>query len=767
MMGIERALMGLGDGWLTWYVPILASGFLAGWMLWWSLAGLIPIALHFWFQRQRREIPWAAMQFLLAALQKQSRRIRLQQLILLLIRVAILVLLAIATAQPFLSTQGAAWIGNTRPPLLWVGVLDTSYSMQYRDSSRQSRWEQAVTKARDMVEQLQPGDGIILMTLGNPPKVLFSEATFDRTSALLELAKLSPSARSADLATTVSVLEETLDANRRMHPELTSHQVVFFSDTAGDTWNNTPSSSLESTLRSLTKGAMLQLERVGDGKADNQAVTQLQVEASRPQQDREITLVAEIANFSPDSDVETSVQLWLDGQTIQSEVVQLSPRERKQVRFRQRFSDPKSYRLEARIADDSLPIDDRRHLVVTTAADAHIVFIEDLPGQAKYIELALSNRLASTPTSWQTTSDVVNVDDWRDLSLLDVDLVVLCNVSSLPEQLPNLLVDFVQRGGNLLGFLGDRIDPAEYQKLAQTTGTTSTGNNLFPWTLTSPAPLAIYPIDPRNYESPFLKIFKDFPDSGLLTTPIFRYWQLDDTKALPAKVRVDLSTQENAPLLLSFPFGNGNVAWWLTSPTPQPASIGDTEPWNAMAAWPSFLPLMREQVSQLTRPGENQTQRLIREPLRGYIKPEIVDEQITIVRPDRRADLVRPLPPLQDGFRPWLYDGNDVVGFYEAQASQSLGEAGQWFAVNVDTRESDLTSDGAQKYQSWFIPTGAAAVVQPSPTLDNPTSPSASTNDTASPSSQRQPLFHWFLGGLFGLLITESLVAFWLGRART
>ena len=34
-------------------------------------------------------------------------------------------------------------------------------------------------------------------------------------------------------------------------------------------------------------------------------------------------------------------------------------------------------------------------------------------------------------------------------------------------------------------------------------------------------------IDPLEYHSPLVAPFVGFPDAGLLTTPIFRYWKID------------------------------------------------------------------------------------------------------------------------------------------------------------------------------------------------------------------------------------------------
>ena len=62
-------------------------GFLAPWMLFGAIAAAIPIILHFFYRSRFRDVPWAAMKFLLAAIEQTSRRLKFQELLLLLLRV--------------------------------------------------------------------------------------------------------------------------------------------------------------------------------------------------------------------------------------------------------------------------------------------------------------------------------------------------------------------------------------------------------------------------------------------------------------------------------------------------------------------------------------------------------------------------------------------------------------------------------------------------------------------------------------------------------
>ena len=62
-------------------------------------AGAIPILIHLFNRRRFRVVEWGAMHLLEEILRTQRRRLKIEQLILLLIRIAIPVVLAICLAK--------------------------------------------------------------------------------------------------------------------------------------------------------------------------------------------------------------------------------------------------------------------------------------------------------------------------------------------------------------------------------------------------------------------------------------------------------------------------------------------------------------------------------------------------------------------------------------------------------------------------------------------------------------------------------------------
>src|SRR5262245_55372506 len=158
-------------------------------MLAWGAAAALPIVIHLWSRRRYRQEPWAAMAFLLAALRKNARRIQVEQWLLLAVRTAILLLFALAVADPQWSVF-SAWLGSGQGGQTHVVlVFEGSYSMDYRQTDR-PRFEAAKEMARQLVSSGQQGDGYTLVVMGEPPHVAIAQPAFDRQDVLQEIDNL-------------------------------------------------------------------------------------------------------------------------------------------------------------------------------------------------------------------------------------------------------------------------------------------------------------------------------------------------------------------------------------------------------------------------------------------------------------------------------------------------------------------------------------------------------------------------------------------------
>jgi len=91
---------------------------------------LVPLVLHLIQSRRTIRVKISTTRFLRLAQEKASRRIKLENILLWILRTALLVTLALAFAMPMLrSKRIGKWFG--RSPRDVAIVIDGSYSMDY------------------------------------------------------------------------------------------------------------------------------------------------------------------------------------------------------------------------------------------------------------------------------------------------------------------------------------------------------------------------------------------------------------------------------------------------------------------------------------------------------------------------------------------------------------------------------------------------------------------------------------------------------------
>src|ERR1700716_3907948 len=93
-----------------------AGGDVVGFLAPWFLAGLaavgLPIWLHLLKQHKTTPLPFSSLMFFERRTQSSIKHRRLKYLLLFALRVALLILLALAFANPFVDSAGAAGAGR-------------------------------------------------------------------------------------------------------------------------------------------------------------------------------------------------------------------------------------------------------------------------------------------------------------------------------------------------------------------------------------------------------------------------------------------------------------------------------------------------------------------------------------------------------------------------------------------------------------------------------------------------------------------------------
>ena len=203
----------------------LAPLFLAG-----AAALVLPMVFHLIRRKTREQVPFSSLMFLRVSPPRLTKRSRLEDLLLLLLRCLVLALLAAAFARPFVRRPLALpdIRGTSRRELI---LVDTSASMR-----RNGLWDAARARLVATVEAAAPGDSLAVYAFDRRmrPVVTFADWTSRPTAERAALVRsrldaLTPAWGASDLGTAlVRAAEELTDASTTRPGE--SLQIRLISD---------------------------------------------------------------------------------------------------------------------------------------------------------------------------------------------------------------------------------------------------------------------------------------------------------------------------------------------------------------------------------------------------------------------------------------------------------------------------------------------------------------------------------------------------------
>ncbi len=147
-------------------MSFLAPLFLLG-----GLAVGLPILFHLTRRSTRKRQVFSTLMFLRTTPPRFTRRNQVEHVLLLLVRCAVIGLLAFAFARPFFR-QPTALVPHAAPPKRVVALLDTSASLR-----RTGLWTQSVAQFRRVLDELAAGDDLAILTFDRQTRTLLS---FDR-----------------------------------------------------------------------------------------------------------------------------------------------------------------------------------------------------------------------------------------------------------------------------------------------------------------------------------------------------------------------------------------------------------------------------------------------------------------------------------------------------------------------------------------------------------------------------------------------------------
>jgi hypothetical protein len=403
-------------------------GLLSPWFL--AAAALVglPLYLHLLRRHEAEAQPFSSLMFFERRTQSSIKHRRLRHLLLLSLRIAVLLLLALVFANPFINRSVAGVSGNK----LAVLVIDNSFSMRAG-----SRLADAKRAALGVLASRNPGARAQVMTLGAQLHALTeqTEEIGELRNAVEGVMPSDSRASFGELARGLRSLVETVPIPIELH---------LFSDLQK---SDMPASFQEMTL---PPHVTLILHPVVKDAAPNWTVESVTAPGQvwDPKKARVQTV---IAGFHTPAATRT-VSLIVNGNTIATRSASVPASGRATVEF-DSLDVPYGFsRCEVRIdSADSLPADDRFLFSVERSDPRRVLFIRE-PNDTRS-PLYFSSALASAAEA-AFAVETRTVDQASNTQPSQYAFVVLSDVLSLPSAFEGSLLDYVRGGGSVLIAVG-------------------------------------------------------------------------------------------------------------------------------------------------------------------------------------------------------------------------------------------------------------------------------------------------------------------------
>lgn len=660
-------------------------------MLWGLAAGAVPILIHLLHRRRFKTVQWAAMRFLLAATKKQARRLKLEQLLLLLVRTMIVLLIALALTRPTAETLGDYF--QAEGPRHRIVVIDATFSMGYAPSGR-TRFDRAKDMAKQIVSSARQGDAINLVRISDStPRVIVRRPAFQSAAVVEEIEQLVLLDERVDASIVLKEIDELLS----LASDVPRKEVYFITDLQSATWapgDSTEASSVRQELKKIAARAKIVWLDVGEPTAANVAVTSLRTEDQFVLSGRPVRTSATIKNFSPTGASSQLVELVLDGRLADTKRVDLPASQEVPVNFSPTFGNGE-HRIEVRLTPDALPVDDTRRLAIPVRDELHVLLVngkpsgESMGNSTDFLKLALAPELPNRAIASPIRPTVIRESELLGMDLSRFDCVFLCNVALFTEREAEVLRGYLEGGGGVVFCLGDQVRLENYNQILHKDKHALLPARLIERVGDAKKKDGSFEFDAGEFSHPIVRPFQGNTGAGLELTRTFVYVKAQPDEDRGANVALRFSSGD--PAIVDAPFGRGRVILVTTSV--------DRE-WSTWAVWGhSLIPLMHETVNYAIAGRWKDRDVLVGQPLQCHVGLRASDTPVTEQFPNGDS---KTLQPSADG-RMVISDPTTNSGFHRIVLGPPANRT-DWFAVNVDSMESDLSALRLEELRTDLLP---------------------------------------------------------------
>jgi hypothetical protein len=644
-----------------------------------AAAFLIPLLIHLLNKRKVVTVRWGAMHLLHEVIRQKKRKMKIEQLLLLITRVAIPIILALCLSRPVLTALRS--LGMSSSSL--IVMLDDSFSMRAPSEKSATPGASVADQARadlqQITEGLPSGSAAQVVLSGGSPRQLLDQPTtaLDLVpKKLAEVASMSGPVLANDaFQAATSALKDAPNAAR---------EIVVVSDFQEADWKAIADGAALPALENLSKQEpkpQITFYRIGSDLAENLSIATADLSALVAAETQPIGIRIRIKNHGKRPWQDIPVHLEADGARLRTARVSLAPEGEAVLSFTHAFEKVGDHSLSIRLEGDSFAEDNAFHSIVQVRYQLNVLLIDGKPGAmplegaTDFLELALTPHTAVANTLKDLIrTRKVDLRKLRDDDFKQAEVVILANVEKLQGRAFSDLDKFVKEGGGLLIFVGPECEIEWYNRELH-----KKGEGLLPAAIQGQARAELADAPARilmqRLTHPSVLYFND-ARGGRLQEAEFRHWLEFSPPSNEGTQRI-LNLDRNVPLLLEKKYGQGRVIAAATTANAE---------WSNLPLQPFFVPLMQRLTTYLATEGSAPAWQVVGSTLRVNLEKAELGSEYLLRDPTGQTQTLK---SQQEGEKVFIQSPPITQpGIFQLQKTGT--DKVTLFAFNTDNTESDL-----------------------------------------------------------------------------
>jgi len=617
----------------------------------------LPLLIHLFSRRKKVRIDFSSLYFLKLLESKRIRYVKLRRYLLLLTRMLIAALLALAFARPALTGPLGSQISDDTP-VAAVIILDNSLSGS-AEADGGSVFAQAKQQALEILDSFKDGDELWFFVTSETDDAERIRPVYEVDAVRSRIRTAEVTSGSVDLGAALQAGRQILETGVGLHRE-----VFLVSDLQASNFQGVVS---ESPAGDVAHPIRFYLVSPNGGLLENSGITDAVIRNQILEKGKQFTLRATVRNFGDEAVRDMLVSLYFDGQRIAQDNVSLEAGTAENIDFQVIPERAGIIEGTVEIEDDRLSEDNRRHFIARIPETIPLLLINGNPEAQVFLESVYSHELADPIDAHVISDKEITTVDFKDY-----DVIVFNGFTVFSDSDIYRIQNFCSGGGGVVIYPSILSDPASFNR--------TIGRSLALPQITGFSGLLQDAGDPdRDFllveevdleHALFSNMYREgTPEPDLPSV----FVSLDMVPGRNSRTVMKLSNGK--PLLVENRVGQGAVLIFSSAPSLS---------WNTMPLKGMFAPLLYRTVQYLSASdGYEQAPRLVNEPV-SFLYTGSIDD-LAMISPAGESYSLNPTVS-SDAYRIEFLQTSDTGIYRFTQGGRELKK----FAVNPDPSESDL-----------------------------------------------------------------------------